>query len=242
MRPSPVLPLPLAISKGILPTVRHTALRYHSLHSVLTQFISLLDHRHRHAFLWRSNLVHLSGRFQIAATVEHPVSRIHLHVYKQFQQHRTGMDRWRHVPQERLHCLPRKPGFRRLCCARLGRAAISHPSGRSDGDSRICGCYRHWVRNLPVERRVTQRGDDAMAGRASIIIRDGQHHTLLPLIMNQGVASEPFSVDFWTLYMHDDINMGIYCIFLNAIRAAIELSFAFFPPCFSTVRDRLKVT
>jgi hypothetical protein len=31
--------------------------------------------------------------------------------------------------------------------------------------------------------------------RASIIIRDGQHHTLSPPIMNQGVSS---AVDFWT--------------------------------------------
>jgi hypothetical protein len=183
LRPFPVLPLPLAIMKGIIPSVRHTVLRHHSLHSVMTRFISLLDQRQRHALFRRSKLVHLSDRFHNAATVEHPVPRIHLHVHKQFQQRRSGMDRWRYVPQERLHRLPREPGFRRLCCARFGCAAISHPSGRSDGDHRICGCYRHRLGKLPVERRVTQ---DAMPGRAFIIMRDGQHLTLLPSINESG--------------------------------------------------------
>ena len=184
MRPSPVLPLPLAISKGISPTVRRSLLRYPSLPSVLTHLISLLDHRQRHALLWRSNLVHLSGRFQIAATVEQPVSRIHLHVLKQCQQHRTGMDRRRHVPQKCLHRLPREPGFRRLCCACFGRAANSHASRCSDSDDRICGCYRLRLGTLPVERRITQH-DDAMPRRTSVIMRDGQHHTILPPIMNR---------------------------------------------------------
>ena len=134
----PVLPLLLAISTGILPTVRpHTVLRYLLLYRVLTHFISLLDQRQRFARFRRPNLVHLSGRLQIAASVEQPVSRIRLQVLFKFQQRRVGMNRRRHVPQERLHRVPRESGSRWVCCTRFGRTKLGHTRGCSDADDRV---------------------------------------------------------------------------------------------------------
>ena len=141
----------------------------------------MLDDRQRRALLRRPNVAHILGGLQTAANLEQPVSRRRLYVLHEFiQQRRTCVDRWRHLPQERLQRLPRQPGVRGLCAARLGRAELGHPSRRADADDRICERERHGFGTFRFEQRCVTR--DCAAPRVAPVMRDRQHLSLqLPI-------------------------------------------------------------
>jgi hypothetical protein len=85
-------------------------------------------------------VVHLSGRLRTGPSIEQPVSRSHLHLQ------RARVDRRRHLPQERLLCLPGEPRLGQICYTRGGRAELGDAKRGADGHDRVCERERHRLR------------------------------------------------------------------------------------------------
>ena len=67
------------------------------------------------------------------------------------------MDHWRHVPQERLLCLPRQPSLRRIREARIERSEPSDCSWYTDAHDRLCEHEHYRLRADKFKCRAAQR-------------------------------------------------------------------------------------